>query len=428
MNKLAQELNAVLEGTAASRLLSQYGKRAYFPKGIVAQTGEARRRAHRYNATAGMAFHEGQPLALPSIRDVVPELSPSELVEYSTSAGDPEIRELWKKQMLAKNPSLDGTVTSLPLVTSGLTHGLSLTAELFANPGDVVIIPDLYWGNYRLIFEVRQDCRIVTFPFFSKAGKLNLPGLGQVLRAQETAGKAIVLLNFPNNPTGYSPDRDEAQAIVEVIGDAADRGNNILAVTDDAYFGLFYEEDTFRESLFGYLASVHENVLALKVDGSTKEDMVWGFRIGFLTYAGKGMSAAQCEALERKTMGAIRASISMASRPAQSLLVRAYRNPAYESEKRAAVQLIEEKYRKVRSILAEGKVPDSLEPLPFNSGYFMCFRLRRGNAEELRQALLDDGVGTISVSDDLLRIAFSSVDPAQMEGLFEAIFARAARL
>ena len=65
----AQGLNQTLGGTAAERLLSQYGKRAYFPKGIVAQSAEARSRAKRFNATAGMAFQEGVPLSLPVIKD-----------------------------------------------------------------------------------------------------------------------------------------------------------------------------------------------------------------------------------------------------------------------------------------------------------------------------------------------------------------------
>ena len=90
----AQELNTALNGTVAERLLSQYGKRAYFPKGIVAQTAEARARAKRFNATAGMASQEGVPLSLPVIKDAVPALSAQELVSYSTSAGDPEIRDL----------------------------------------------------------------------------------------------------------------------------------------------------------------------------------------------------------------------------------------------------------------------------------------------------------------------------------------------
>ena len=423
-----QEVNAALEGCVAERLLSGYGKRIFFPKGIVAQTAEANKRAHRYNATAGMAFNEGVPMSLPVIRNAVPELSPKELVAYSTTAGEAELRDLWKQQMVEKNPSLQGVPTSHPLVTSGLTHGLSLVAEMFVDPGNPVILPDLYWGNYRLMFAVRNEGRVVTFPFFGRSGGLDVEGLRRALVAEETGGKLIVLLNFPNNPTGYSPTRDEAQEVVEVLADIAERGTSILAITDDAYFGLFFEEETERQSLFAYLAGVHENILAVKIDGSTKEDLVWGFRVGFVTYGCKGFAEAQYQALEKKTMGAIRGSISMASRPAQSLLIRGLKQPTYRQEKAAAVQVIEEKYRKVREILDTRKIPDILEPLPFNSGYFMCFRLKRGNAEDLRQALLAAGVGTIAQDAHLLRIAFSAVDTGQMDDLFRYVFEAAERL
>ena len=37
-----------------------------------------------------------------------------------------------------------------------------------------------------------------------------------------------------------------------------------------------YEEGIEKESLFTYLCDLHENVLAIKIDGATKEDYVWG--------------------------------------------------------------------------------------------------------------------------------------------------------
>jgi aspartate/methionine/tyrosine aminotransferase len=67
-----------------------------------------------------------------------------------------------------------------------------------------------------------------------------------------------VLLNFPNNPTGYSPSPEEASAIVKAIVAAADAGTDILAICDDAYFGLFHEPGLYTESLFGQLATAHE--------------------------------------------------------------------------------------------------------------------------------------------------------------------------
>ena len=61
MNELAIELNEVLKTSLCYSLLSEEGKRLYFPKGIVAQAAEAGEKAKKYNATAGLATKAGQP-------------------------------------------------------------------------------------------------------------------------------------------------------------------------------------------------------------------------------------------------------------------------------------------------------------------------------------------------------------------------------
>jgi len=41
-------------------------------------------------------------------------------------------------------------------------------------------------------------------------------------------GKKIVLLNFPNNPSGYTPTREAAKEITAVLTDAAKAGNKLV--------------------------------------------------------------------------------------------------------------------------------------------------------------------------------------------------------
>ena len=55
MNRLAEELNQTLSDSIAYGFLSPLGRRMYFPKGIVAQSDEAKEKAKRYNATVGLA-------------------------------------------------------------------------------------------------------------------------------------------------------------------------------------------------------------------------------------------------------------------------------------------------------------------------------------------------------------------------------------
>jgi len=85
-----------------------------------------------------------------------------------------------------------------------------------------------------------------------------------------------VLLNFPNNPSGYTPTIDEGEKITAVLKKAANAGNKIVVILDDSYFGLVFEDGVMTESLFSRLANCHENLLAIKVDGITKEEYAWG--------------------------------------------------------------------------------------------------------------------------------------------------------
>jgi aspartate/methionine/tyrosine aminotransferase len=391
----------------------------------VAQSAEAGERAKRYNATVGMAYENGQPMILPSVSGLTSGLSPAESVAYAPAGGDPEIRRLWKQEMLLKNPSLKDGEFSLPIVVPGLTPGIATAASLFVNPGDTVILPDLAWDNYELIFSDREQAEYRTFTFFDERGKFNAPALRDVLKKNSSAGKLILLLNFPNNPSGYSPTRDEAREITRIVAELAESGTDILVISDDAYYGLFYEEDIETQSLFAYFASLHERVLAIKVDGNTKEDFVWGFRVGFLTFGGKGLGGRHYEALLTKTNAALRSTISNCSRIAQSIMIKAMKTPGYQAQKAAKLDTLKKRYRKVREILAGRKTGGALREMPFNSGYFMSFLCVGISSEDLRRKLLEKGIGTISLQDRILRVAYESIDEPGLEEMYREIFSAA---
>jgi aspartate/methionine/tyrosine aminotransferase len=427
MNPLAQELNAVLEGSVAGALLSDLGRRMYFPRGIVAQSAEAKKHARRANATIGMALRQGRPVYLPVIRSLIPDLDPEEIFPYAPTQGIEKLREMWKKEIVQKNPDIGDASFSLPLVVPGLTAGVSTLADLFAGPGDTLVLPDLYWDNYPLIFETRREAVVRTFPFYTSAGGFNVEGLREALRAASSSRKVLVLLNFPNNPTGYSLTREEAAAVVSVIREMAESGTRSLVITDDAYFGLFYEPDIYPQSLFARLAGLHENVLAAKVDGSTKEDLTWGFRTAFVSLGAKGLTKEHYDALTSKLMGAVRSTVSNSSVLAQNLILRAIANPARRKEKEEAAALLRDRYERVKAIVSV-RSSTAIQPLPFNSGYFMSFHLSRGSAEAFRKALLmEEGIGTIAVNERCLRVAFSQLDLERLEEVFDLIYRTAER-
>jgi aspartate/methionine/tyrosine aminotransferase len=422
VNPQAAELNDAIKASNPHvfAMLSEKGKAIYFPKkGILAQTAEAA--GKEINATIGTALEDnGNPMCLESLSRQI-NLSGRQIFSYAPSPGRAEIRSLWKEMLYRKNPSLNGAAVSLPIVTSALTHGLSMAGYLFINPRDPVICSDLYWENYELVLSHAHGGKLKTYPMFAKGG-YNINGLKKCLNAGKP-GKRVVLLNFPNNPTGYTATTDEGNRIVQVLVDAAEAGNDIAVLIDDAYFGLVFEEGIMRESLFAALAQAHDRILAVKFDGPTKEDYVWGFRVGFVTFGAKRNSGQLYSALEAKLGGAIRGNISNASNLGQSLLIAAYGDDHYENEKRQKFETLKRRYDKVKDILARhAEYAEIFTPLPFNSGYFMCVRMLSGDAESVRQLLIKKYSTGIIAFGDLVRVAFSSTPLSMLDRLFDNIY------
>ena len=422
ISPLAQKLNDKLQGSVAWSLFSDLGKRMYFPNGIISQGGEAAEKATLANGTIGMTVINGIPAELPSIKVNVPNLEPREVVAYAKTAGNPELRKIWKEKIIEKNPLLKEKKFSLPILVPGLTAALSYVADLFVDTDKPLLAPNPCWDNYELITCARRNAEFHQFTCFEGDG-LNLKSLEEEMRTDgKKYGSVRVILNFPQNPSGYSPTHDEAAKIVDIVKRLAEDGIKVLVLSDDAYFGLNYEDNIESQSLFAYLADLHENVLAIKADGPTKEDFAWGFRCGFLSFASKGMTDEQYEALQVKFMGVIRSSVSCASTPSQSLLLHSFADPAHDTQKNYFRKILENRYKLVKTFVEthESKV---LKPLPFNSGYFMSFAVNGVDSEILRKKLLEEkGIGTISINSQTLRVAFSSIDEDKINSVYEAIY------
>lgn len=422
MNQQAEELNKIIQekSSVVFELLSERGKEIYFPKkGILAQSAEAGKAS--INATIGTAVEDdGSPMRLESIASKV-GLKPDRIFLYAPSYGRPDIRAEWKKMIYKKNPSMAGAEISLPVVTNALTHGISMAGYMFCDATDKVIVPDLFWENYTLTLTNAYGSPLKPYKLFKNDG-LDLGSFESTLN-EGAVGKRIVLLNFPNNPAGYTPTQVEQDEMVKIIKASAEKGNKIVLLIDDAYFGLGYEAGIATESIFSTVCTLHDNVLAVKIDGPTKEDYVWGFRVGFLTYGIKGGDAALYGALESKTAGAIRGNISNAANISQSLLMEAYTHPDYQNQKAEKYAIMKARYEAVKSVLKNETYKPYFKALPYNSGYFMCIELAEGlDGETARKLLIEKySIGVIAF-DNLLRIAFSAVGESKIQPLFDGIY------
>jgi aspartate/methionine/tyrosine aminotransferase len=172
------------------------------------------------------------------------------------------------------------------------------------------------------------------------------------------------------------------------------------------------------------LSNRHPNLLAVKLDGATKELFAWGLRCGFLTIGpGREETADEVAAvLDAKLRGAIRSGISNVSQLSQLLVEQALASSSIDGERKLKRETLRARAEKVHEVAHAPRFRESWRVYPFNSGYFMSLRVEGVEAEAVRLHLLGEyGIGLISIGTSDLRIAFSCLELEEIEPLFEAL-------
>ena len=391
---------------------SKLGKNIILPQDVLIQSKETAAVAGAINATIGIATLNKKAMSLPSINKVLTELNNSEYLPYSPTPGLPKMRELWKEKILSNNPSISKDFLSLPMVTTGITQGIDIAANLFSQKGDALLLPNLFWQNYAQIYKIKLGNNIYKYNQFDKNNKFSINNFKEALYNIKE-DKISLILNFPNNPTGYTPSNVELNSLVNVISTYAKENQNkqIIIVSDDAYFGLFFEENHKTPTLSAtYKLAENENCLIVKLDGITKEFYGWGLRVGFITYYTKNDELRKI--LLEKTQGYLRSTTSSPSNLSQQIAVKLLDNKQALEEKEINDKLIEARYNELKQTISKENIDSLVTVLPFNSGYFFTIKLPSNiNAHDFRLKFLNEyKYGVYSMDDEHIRIAFSCLD------------------
>ena len=391
---------------------SKLGENIILPQDVLIQSKETAAIPGAINATIGIATSNKKAMALPSINKVITEINNSEYLPYSPTPGLPKMRELWKEKILADNPSINKDFLSLPMVTTGITQGIDIAANLFSESGDALLLPNLFWQNYAQIYTIKLGNKIYKYNQFDENNEFSISNFKETLYSIKE-DKISLILNFPNNPTGYTPSDAELNSLVDVISTYAKENKNkqLIIVSDDAYFGLFFEKNHKTPTLSAtYKLSENENCLIVKLDGITKEFYSWGLRVGFITYYTKNDELRKI--LLEKTQGYLRSTTSSPSNLSQQIAVRLLDNKQSLEEKEINDKIIEERYNELKQAISKEQLDQLVRVLPFNSGYFFTIKLPSNiNAHEFRLKFLNEyKYGVYSMDDEHIRIAFSCLD------------------
>ena len=396
------EINSTIqkEHPAAWDLLSPLGRRLYFPKGVPVQAREARDAKCVYNATIGeLKGEDGRALPLPSISETINHLSNEETILYQPQGGRLDLRHAWKAHIKAEMPEAYST----PVACMGLTHGLSICADLFVDAETDVLLPSPRWGNYDVIFGMRAQGRVINYGVMNEAedprkSTFNLDGISEAIA--QVKDKGVLLLNIPSNPVGYTPTPTEVDALLEIIRSSK---KQLLIILDEAYKGMEWEQESVQGSIAKAFSTLDSNqFLVVKVDGATKEMFFFGGRIGFVTFLCNQNVAS---ALEEKVIASIRSTVSALPSPSQAMVLRALQSSTLATEVGTIRQLLRERYQRLKSAMDHHQV----HYFPFNSAFFVLVKTPIP-AEDMRKILLEKGVGVVAVpSEQAIRVSYSTV-------------------
>ena len=391
---------------------SKLGENIILPQDVLIQSKETSAVVGAINATIGIATANKKAMALPSINKVITEISNSEYLPYSPTPGLPKMRELWKEKILADNPTINKDYLSLPMVTTGITQGIDIAANLFSEKEDALLLPNLFWQNYAQIYTIKLGNNIYKYKQFDENNNFSIENFKSALYSIKE-DKISLILNFPNNPTGYTPSDDELTKLVEVINIFAKEhpSKQLIIVSDDAYFGLFFEENHKTPTLSAtYKLAENSNCLIVKLDGITKEFYSWGLRVGFITYYTKDDTLRKT--LLEKTQGFLRSTTSSPSNLSQQIALRLLENKQALLEKEENDSIIQDRYNELKSAISKENLATLVTILPFNSGYFFTIKLPTTiNAHEFRLKFLNEyKYGVYSMDGEHIRIAFSCLD------------------
>ena len=195
------------------------------------------------------------------------------LTHYTASSGIPELREAVASKLKKEN-GLDFSKENI-LMTPGSKQALFYAIMSLVDEGDEVIIPTPAWPSYMEMVTVAGGT--VKLVPSTEGFKLNLEGIKDAV----TEATKLILVNSPNNPTGYVAPKDELKTIAEV---AADQG--IYVLSDEIYEKMIYEGSHVSLGTFPGM-----DELAITINGFSKAYAMTGWRLGYAAAAKPVISA-----------------------------------------------------------------------------------------------------------------------------------------
>ena len=221
-------------------------------------------------------FGESDEVTPDFIRQAAIESLQSGETFYSHNLGLPALREAVAQAMAAKHPGASG---SAPIgaeriaITSGGVNALMLAVQAVVDAGDEVVAVTPVWPNLTAQ-PLIMGARVRTVPLCPQAGAWTLD-LDALLSAITSATK-LLIVNAPNNPTGWTLSREEQSAIL-----AHCRRTSTWILADEVYENLYFAPSA-NACAPSFLDIAEPEDKLMVAHSFSKSYLMTGWRLGWL--------------------------------------------------------------------------------------------------------------------------------------------------
>lgn len=185
---------------------------------------------------------------------------------YTSNSGMPVLRDSIS-EYLQRRFEVNYDPEKEILVTVGGSEGIDLALRALVGPGDEVIIPEPSFVAYQGCTAFTGATPVVIDLKAENEFKLTK----EELIAAITEKTKLLILPFPNNPTGATMDREELSEIVEVLKD-----KDIIVLSDEIYAELSYREN--HVSIASFPEMKDKTII---INGFSKSHAMTGWRLGY---------------------------------------------------------------------------------------------------------------------------------------------------
>jgi aspartate aminotransferase len=201
------------------------------------------------------------------IKDAAIESLKAGQTKYTTASGIVELRTAIADK-LKKDNGLDYSPEQI-IVNIGGKHSVYEVMQAVIDPGDEVILPTPYWVTYPETVKLAGG--VVRVVNTDKANSYKITA--EQLKGAINDKSALLVLNSPNNPGGFTYTPDELAGLAKVL-----EGTNVMVLSDEIYEKLIYGDTKFIS--FAALSEDSYN-RTLTLNGFSKAFSMTGWRLGY---------------------------------------------------------------------------------------------------------------------------------------------------